>query len=343
MHKNSISGALYGGMIGDALGYPREFYGLAGNLKKVGGDWRNADYHNVFTPTGFYDSKGNSLISDDTQMTLAVGQAVREAFNPGEQYQNPLAYAQTLQRAFVEWYWHPDNDRAPGNACMSACRQLARSQPWQKATDYNAMGCGANMRVAPIAFLPLGLYERSGLSMLSSAITHAHPTAMLSAAMTTEAIYLSAQGHTGMDLGAELSSDMVALSMMDWSDWVGEHWSEQRWAEAFETMYLTLENVRLTLLLGWEGDPCEKLGQGWTAPEAFGTALFTALRWWDEPLDVVKRAAISNGDSDSIASIAGQIRGAAGVSWGDEWVRPLEYSPRYRMSRLISWLESLDK
>jgi ADP-ribosylglycohydrolase len=50
----------------------------------------------------------------------------------------------------------------------------------------------------------------------------------------------------------------------------------------------------------------------------------------DDPQAVVRRAACSSGDSDSIAALAGAFAGAHhGIgAWPDEWVRDIEYRDR---------------
>ena len=58
---NRIKGCLYGGAIGDALGYPVEFL-QEGNIFRQYGD---EEIHSFV-----YDTNGKSLVSDDTQMTL---------------------------------------------------------------------------------------------------------------------------------------------------------------------------------------------------------------------------------------------------------------------------------
>src|SRR5205823_3407628 len=105
--------------------------------------------------------------------------------------------ADNLSKRYVTWSKHPDNNRAPGGACMRACFNMAKGLHWSDATDINTMGCGANMRVAPIA-LSHDLYQSPiNMAYLSSAITHAHPAALASAALTVMAISGAYDGMTG--------------------------------------------------------------------------------------------------------------------------------------------------
>jgi hypothetical protein len=128
------SGALFGLAFGDALGARTEFLSFERILRE-------------FPPAGPMDLEGNpALVTDDTQMTLAVGEALLEA-------PRPLTAAHlepVLRRQLVEWSLSPDNTRAPGNTCLQACAHLEKGMPWERATIAASKGCGANMRVAPV-------------------------------------------------------------------------------------------------------------------------------------------------------------------------------------------------
>jgi ADP-ribosylglycohydrolase len=94
-----------------------------------------------------------------------------------------------------------------------------------------------------------------------------------------------------------------------------------------------LANVREALREpDFDADPCEATGAGWIAEEALATALFCFLLYPDEPVQVIRRAAASSGDSDSIACIAGAFAGAAcgADAWPREWVEKLEYADEYQ-------------
>jgi ADP-ribosylglycohydrolase len=71
------------------------------------------------------------------------------------------------------------------------------------------------------------------------------------------------------------------------------------------------------------------LGEGWVGEEAVALALYCFLRNTDSYEKVVIRGANTNGDSDSIACIAGSISGAyLGIdAIPPEWVRKIEKSP----------------
>src|SRR5690242_10812825 len=112
----SVAGSLFGLAFGDALGAPTEFLPVAEIERRYG-------------PGGPADLPEPALVTDDTQMALAVGWALHDAGAI-----TPQALEPVLRQRFVDWSVSPDNDRAPGHTCMHACRQLAKGLRWQEAT-----------------------------------------------------------------------------------------------------------------------------------------------------------------------------------------------------------------
>lgn len=87
-------------------------------------------------------------------------------------------------------------------------------------------------------------------------------------------------------------------------------------------------------------NPCRITGEGWIAEEAFATGLLCFLLFPDDPLAALRRAAVSSGDSDSIACLAGAFADAShGLSaWPADWLARIEY--RDRLARLGSAWDS---
>ncbi len=81
-------------------------------------------------------------------------------------------------------------------------------------------------------------------------------------------------------------------------------------------------------------DPCLATGEGWVAEEAFATGLLCFLMFPADPVAAIRRAAVTVGDSDSIACLTGAFAGAhLGMSaWPDEWASRIEY--RERLAKL---------
>lgn len=174
--KDKILGCLFGMAIGDGFGRETEFM----NISEINAMW---------PPYGPKEPNGNPiLVTDDTQMELAVGESLIES--ESDNYSSEV-FGKNLIQKFILWYNDPRNNRAPGMTCLRACENLEKGMPWEKATYKDSKGCGANMRVMPIGLLrAMNLsYERIGaLSQFQSVITHAHPTALAASEITAVTI-----------------------------------------------------------------------------------------------------------------------------------------------------------
>ncbi|WP_405017857.1 ADP-ribosylglycohydrolase family protein [Kitasatospora sp. NBC_00070] len=317
------TGTLLGLAIGDALGKPTEFKPIA-ELERWCPDWREQQLPRP------------ALVTDDTQMALALARGLRTAQERGPLA--PLRLTRPVREEFVFWYFDPENNRAPGRTCMQACRRLSKdTNSWQQASDVGSKGCGANMRVAPVGLLP-GLTDRarSGAAQLQSALTHGHPTALAASDLTAYTVRLLVDGVEPAELPARLREYALQTRVRGYDEyWLGDlaaH-AQDRSPKAFSDRGwddCLLELDRLDAALARpepEGDPCAVTGEGWVAEEAFGTALLCFLLFPDDPLAAVRRGAFSSGDSDSIACLAGAFAGArhGAAAWPAEWVRRIEY------------------
>lgn len=337
--------SLLGGALGDALGYSREFVHMDSILQALPAeDWRRADFTNA--PASRRETRGYAEISDDTQMTIATARAILSTDRTDPSAQQ---VSDALIQAYVTWSNHPDNTRAPGGACMSACRLLAKGFDWQDATGIDAMGCGANMRVAPIALCSdYGPRTARDIAQLSSVITHAHPGAVAATALTADAIRAAQQGYTGTGLLDLLLTQCTPGMTNYYPHWVlGDLWEQSEYTSpeaymnaGYEICARYLHRAAAALGRGWAGqtDPCIITGEAWTAPEALAGAVLCAAGLWDNPVEILQRAACSNGDSDSLAAIAGSIRGAGGAEWPQEWVDHLEAKPVAELRKIAAAL-----
>lgn len=325
--KQAATGALLGLAIGDAMGFPTEFNDLAQIAAKCG-PWRTMPLPR---------SSGRAYVTDDTQMTLALGEGLIEALAAG-----PLTADRMeppVRAHFIRWWSSPDNNRAPGMTCLRACEALNRGGRWQTASEIGSKGCGANMRVAPVGLIPdLDLRQRSGAAQLQSALTHGHPTALAASDLTAHTIRLLALGTDPAGLLPMLHSYARQARVGYPADWLGdlaEHahdpdrvsFTARGWDECLAVLH------RLEAALAAadpEIDPCLSTGEGWIAEEAFATGLYCFLMLHEDPQAVVRRAAYSSGDSDSIAALAGAFAGAyhGAEAWPREWVRDIEYRDR---------------
>lgn len=315
----TAAGSLFGLAYGDALGRPVEFR-------------RYREIVAVFGPGGPTMLPEPALVTDDTQMALAVAWALRDVPTP-----DPAGLAAALTQRFVTWLYSPDNNRAPGNTCLAACRSLDEGLRWQLASVSGSKGCGANMRVTPVGLVPgFDLTTLAGVAQMQAGLTHGHPTALAAAELTALAVRLLRDGTELRRLPVILRDHCSSQREIYHGDWLGDLWQRSHvdsasafisrgWDECRQAM----DSVVAALSTPDDGgDVCAATGEGWVAEEAFATALHAALRHPDDPVAALGRAAATNGDSDSIACLTGALHGAAHGfdAWPAGWARKIEYS-----------------
>ncbi len=283
-------------------------------------------------PSGPMDLVGQpARVTDDTQMTIAVGGALLHVLKAGSF--TPAHVERALRNRFVEWLHSPDNNRAPGRTCMTACARLGDGASWLDATVVRSKGCGANMRVAPAAFVPANV--RAPIAQFQAALTHGHPTALAASDLTAYAIASLAEGTSPTSLISALRHYAESQRTTYHLEWLGDLWlragasDQQSYISAgWDECLGVLASVdRAVPRLGDEADPCTATGEGWVAEEAFATGLLCFLLHRGQPRRAVCRGAATGGDSDSIASIAGALAGAClGISsWPQAWIDRIEY------------------
>jgi ADP-ribosylglycohydrolase len=293
-----MQGAILLGAVADAYGYVVEFRS---------GDQIEADIGNGF---GFgrpgswsYDRIGH-VVSDDTQMTLFTAEGCLRAVRSGI----PLVQSvpDHCRSAYLAWYGTQARPfrggdglagnrrlyqrRAPGATCLQA---LARGG-WGTAEEpiNDSKGCGGIMRVAPIAFLPdIGLEETWKLGCASAALTHGHVLGWSSAGAFAVLVRLVAEGASPV-VAAETTIGFVRER--PGGDVIGRYIAD---ALAFAGRSVVAM------------DEIESLGGGWVSEECLSIGLAAALMNADIPTRIAT-AAHHSGDSDSTASICGQLIGA---------------------------------
>ncbi|MEV7002156.1 ADP-ribosylglycohydrolase family protein [Streptomyces sp. NPDC093982] len=322
VRKRAATGSLLGLALGDALGFPTEFNDVPSILAKCG-PWREME---LPTP---------AIVTDDTQMTLALGKGLRTAMDRG--VLGPKRLERPVREEFVDWYQSPENNRAPGRTCLVACNLLKdESRPWQDASQIGSKGCGANMRVAPIGLVPgLSDEQRAGAAQLQSALTHGHPTALAASDLTAHAVRLLAQGAEPTGLVGLLRSYAYENRTRYHERWLGDLWTrsqdptpEHFITRGWDECLGILDRVQGAVgTVSPETDPCLATGEGWIAEEAMACGLLCFLWFVDEPLTALRRAACTSGDSDSIACLTGAFAGAylGADAWPTEWADRIEY------------------
>ncbi len=272
MSVTQAQAILLGLALGDALGAQVEFMKLAEINARYGSG-------------GIQEPPNPALYTDDTQMTLALAEGLVEA---GEADPDTLMGA--VGKHFVRWLNSPDNDRSPGRACLLGVRRYERGESWRQSGLANSKGCGSAMRVAPIGYLYQHDPERlREVAQATSLITHGHPTALAASVAAAYLVKLALDGIAPERYLHEVAGFVCGLS---------------------EELDLVLLRVGHVLAWGDEIMAMRHIGEGWVAEEAVSLALYCVMRYPDDYVAAVRRAANIDGDSDSVACIAGGIAAA---------------------------------
>ena len=324
--KDCIRGSLMAGAAGDALGYPVEFMSRNIILKRYGKEGI----------TKFeIDRNGKALVSDDTQMTLFTANGILMGLTRGAMRGIGGQPENYVDGAYLDWYYTQtgikakilgDNDfhytwlrdlpelahrRAPGITCLSACESLFQRQ----RPNNNSKGCGGIMRVAPLGLLDAsykvkndkGIYSSEYLAEAGAKIaktTHLHPLGYLPAALLTlliSRIVLLTPDEVKASIIDIVNDGLKVMMQIDGDEYA----KDKKYLKA-----LTLEAIRLAQSDIPDADAIKKLGEGWTAEEAWAISLYCAIRHIDSMKDAIIASVNHDGDSDSTGSITGNIMGA---------------------------------
>ena len=315
-YTDRVLGCLLGGAVGDAFGYGVEFTRLP-------------QIHQRFGPQGIQqpvlNRHGEAEVSDDMQMTLFTVEGLLAGIRPGAPI-DQTDVLEAVRRATLHWYGTqigrtesqlPETalskydvlrkNQAPGGTCMRACQQGARGTVEQPIN--NSKGCGGVMRVALIGLFPeLSNEQAFGLAVRCAAQTHGHPSGYLSAGVLASMV---------RDLINGVEPDRTARRALD----VARHWQG-----AEETVAAVEHALELASRSNADhAGAVAQLGEGWIGEEAFAVALYAALVASDFS-DAIRIASNHDGDSDSTASIAGQIYGAwmGSEEIPNAWIRRLD-------------------
>lgn len=310
-----VSGCIFGGAIGDALGYPVEFMKYKGIINEYGDEG--------ITEFDLRHS-GKAEISDDTQMTLYTANALLYGETRGALRGIAGPMSGYIFAAYQNWYYSQigkdipkfgrnswiynyevlRESRAPGNTCLSAIAASGGSGSPENEIN-NSKGCGGVMRVAPIGCY----YAKYGKTFLAAkvgaeaaALTHGHPLGYITAA------FLSC-------LVCEIIKDKLAEQKTDLLDLVNETLEIIREMYGEKPHYNEFEDIiKKAIALSGEihedTDAISQLGEGWVAEEALAIAVYSALKYKDRFRKGVICAVNHDGDSDSTGAITGNILGA---------------------------------
>ena len=290
-------GCLYGVAVGDALGMPTEGY-TAQEIRSKFGMVREM----MQAPEGhFHSGLCAGQFTDDTEETLLLTESLIEAAGFSAD-----RFAEKLAAWGTAWTLDERLNRGVGFATRSAVESMIAGTAWQQS-GLAIPTCGSAMRAAPI-----GLLYHSDLNIvksyadLQSLPTHTSTVARAAAVAVAVGVALSCSG---------LSKEMILRNAASQASRLDEDFAERLlWVG-------TLLDLK----------PEDALGLIRNSPLAMETvpaAFYCFLKF--EPQEALIMAASSGGDTDSIASIAGSLFGAAhGPSWiPQSWLASLEGKER---------------
>lgn len=330
-HMNErITRGLHYGAIGDALGYQVEFYPFSQMPMTI-------------------PIPKELVVSDDTQMALALARSVRDWIPGNDTRSISLFWANTIHQ-FLDWMDSPDNNRAPGSTCMGSLRLLVNGvtedAPVEKIIHNSAMvstGSGAVMRVFPVMGVPAEY--RYALAWAQAIITHSDPRAAVAAMMVVNAAEsIIAKGTYDLEdtrkfLSKINSPEAFITTRIPNGDWVRSlavasvghdddalHSLGEYLEGIHEPDYngLTLETVIDNAIeYVTETDPEEIMDPlvdiqdvigagGWDSVSAIGIALLglhLVTAMDRDPLDVMYWLIRTGGDSDTVATVFGHLYG----------------------------------
>lgn len=317
-YLDKVRGSLFGGAVGDALGYPVEFFDEEKIFSRYGKDGIK-EYE-------LDRASKKALISDDTQMTLFTANGILVADTRASMRgiggiphnYIPMSYLDWLRtqemtfeesrkqsRGYMEGCisWLADvpelySRRAPGHTCLSALTQRKAGDDPQNSSK----GCGGIMRVAPLALInyshvPMEKLDREGAEIAK--ITHKHSLGYMPAAVLV---------HIISRIVYPQKQQSLKEIVIEARDTIADIFADDSYLKKLTEMI----NLAVSLSENRENDldNIHQIGEGWVAEETLGIAIYCSLRYQDDFSAGVTAAVNHGGDSDSTGAVTGNILGA---------------------------------
>lgn len=246
---------------------------------------------------------GKLIVSDDTQMTLFTANALlldgNLRINTWNCYQDWLETQfkqgkSELSHRPISWLMeYPEMyaSREPGRTCLMT---LMRGIPGDLNEPINqSKGCGALMRVAPLAFIDRE--EPYSVAIENSALTHGHQMSHIASAALVGLLRYISEGETLYDSVSLMRQDIKRIFMGSLEVKVFDDLLQQA-ILASEKDFDDMEII-------------SRLGEGWVAEETLAIALYCSLKYSNDLKKALRVAVLHDGDSDSTGSVTGQILG----------------------------------
>lgn len=271
LNIDQLAGCLLGGALGDALGYPVEF-------EKVSQMSQDHDFDKIV---------GKLIVSDDTQMTLFTANALlldgNLRINTWNCYQDWLETQfkqgkSELSHRPISWLMeYPEMyaSREPGRTCLMT---LMRGILGDLNESINqSKGCGALMRVAPLAFIDRE--DPYSVAIENSALTHGHQMSHIASAVLVGLLRYISEGETLCDSVSLMRQDIKRIFMGSLEVKVFDDLLQQA-ILASEKDFDDMEII-------------SRLGEGWVAEETLAIALYCSLKYSND----LKKSTSSSGIS----------------------------------------------
>ena len=302
--RDRFRGALLGTLVGDALGMPVEGWPARAIRQEFGEVREMLDVR-----------LGRGTYTDDTQMTLALAEALLEAGDPTRP--DPARIAHHFGRRF-------DPGRRYGGNTGRILAAIQRGESWGDAVEARRLpggsfANGAAMRVSPVA---LACYPDAEATVRVAEIQaaptgHDHPEGRFGARLQAAGVLACLMSRPG---GVPPAPEVI-LRMAS-HDWRGE---------VPEPFVRAMDWIN-----GHPGASPEEaasaLGNGLRAAEAVPAALWAFLAFGHDAEEVVVQAVGMGGDTDTIGAMAGALAGAwnGASSFPSRWLEAVEGGPEGR-------------
>ena len=283
--KDKVKGAILGCAIGDAFGMPfeglskeqiKQFYG------KVPVNYQDSIHsrHTKGVKRGGY--------TDDTQLTLATIDSLLE--------KQKDVNVEDMGSRFVELYKNKQLIGA-GRSTKFALKNILKGVSAYKSGLEDAYGCGAAMRISPVAMLPTSGHERNHIFYDVAGITH--------------------RNVIGFESAYIFGSDVSGLVFYDdFADRYNEILSTENNSLAIDNSlkkFSVSEKIANNIEFIDEpmSDLAKHIGTSGLANESVVYAMFSFAKEQDDFEKLLIQSVEQGGDTDSIASMAATLFGAA--------------------------------
>jgi len=343
----NFKGCMLGGAVGDAFGWPVEFFKWPQIESKFGADGLTQPMNNA---TGVFE------VTDDTQMSLFTAEGMVLAYRRFLNKGIGPSFKTMTWHAYQRWLvtqnesfnpgWRPRGEdgwllqhadlfvrRAPGSTCLSALETGSMGDVEKPIND--SKGCGTVMRVAPVGLFlasPVVLghldeidadKEAFRIGCEVSALTHGHPSGWLAGGFLALLIRRLVMGDS--------LREGINRTKGEMQSYPGHEEVLRAVIKAEEVFEQTAHRP--------SREAITTIGEGWVAEEALAMSLYCALSYPTDFQKAIQLAINHGGDSDSTGAITGNILGAmlGDEAIPEEWLSGLELQEAVEEVAMALW------